>query len=89
MTCLKDIKKLTKKKVLDLQPIYYVKIGISDNIYNLSTSIIKLEGEQLKKALKNYWLYDIDRAFTSKEEAENYIYYNTGKLCGFIMYQEG
>lgn len=51
MTCLKDIKYLTKKKVLALQPIYYVGAGLNIGNHRGKWSIIKFEGEKLEKAL--------------------------------------
>lgn len=74
MTCLRDIKYLTVKKALALQPIYYVKMGLkcSGKISN-PPSVIKLEDEALKKALDYNLLYDARRCFTTPEEADAYI----------------
>lgn len=69
MTCLKDVKYLTKKKVLSLQPIYYVKPGLKIGTEKTSPVIIKLEGEGLEKAVDNYLLYDDHLCFTTEQEA--------------------
>ena len=72
MTCLRDIKYLTKKKVMALQPIYLVQAPL--HIYDRITkpSIIKLEGEKLEHSIDNYLLYDSHCCFTSLEEAYEY-----------------
>jgi len=69
MTCLKDIKYLTKKKVLSLQPIYYAQPGLNIGNKRGKWSVIKLEGEKLEKALDNYLLYNDYLCFTTEKEA--------------------
>lgn len=69
MTCLKDIKYLTKKKVLALQPIYYVGAGLNIGNKRGKWHIIKFEGEKLEKALDNLLLYEDYRCFTTEQEA--------------------
>lgn len=58
MVCLRDIKYLTKKKVLAMQPIYYacfpIKVGIE---YMHKPQVIKLEGDRLKRALDEPFFY--------------------------------
>lgn len=73
MTCLKDIKYLTKKKVLVLQPIYYAQAGLNIGNKRGKWSIIKLEGEKLEKALDNFLLYEDYRCFTTEREANDFI----------------
>lgn len=73
MTCLRDIKYLTKKKVLALQPIYYVQAGLNIGNKRGTWSIIKLEGEKLEKALDNFLLYEDYRCFTTEQEANDFI----------------
>lgn len=71
MVCLRDIKYLTKKKVLAMQPIYYACFPIT--IYGKAVhkpQVIKLEGDRLKRALDEpYFLYDDNKMFTTEEEA--------------------
>ena len=69
MTCLKDVKYLTKKNVLSLQQIYYVRPGLKIETEKTSPVIIKLEGEDLEKAVDNYLLYDDHLCFTTEQEA--------------------
>lgn len=71
MVCLRDIKYLTKKKVLAMQPIYYacfpIKVGIE---YVHKPQVIKLEGDRLKRALDEpFFLYDDNKMFTTEQEA--------------------
>ena len=73
MVCLKDIKRLTKKKVLSLQPIYYVFYPMKISDREPEPRIFKLEGEKLEGALKTMLLYDDFRCFTTEEEALKYI----------------
>lgn len=73
MTCLRDIKYLTKKKVLALQPIYYAQAGLNIGNKRGKWSIIKLEGEKLEKALDNFLLYEDYRCFTTEQEANDFI----------------
>ena len=73
MTCLRDIKYLTKKKVLALQPIYYAQAGLNIGNKRGKWSIIKLEGEKLEKAIDNLLLYEDYRCFTTEQEANDFI----------------
>ena len=73
MTCLRDIKYLTKKKVLALQPIYYAQADLNIGNKRGKWSIIKLEGEKLEKAIDNFLLYEDYRCFTTKQEANDFI----------------
>ena len=73
MTCLRDIKYLTKKKVLALQPIYYAQAGLNIGNKRGKWSIIKLEGEKLEKAIDNLLLYEDYRCFTTEQEADDFI----------------
>lgn len=73
MTCLRDIKYLTKKKVLALQPIYYAQAGLNIGNKRGKWSTIKLEGEKLEKALDNFLLYEDYRCFTTEQEANDFI----------------
>ena len=73
MTCLKNIKYLTKKKVLTLQPIYYAQAGLNIGNKRDKWSIIKLEGEKLEKAIDNFLLYEDYRCFTTEQEANDFI----------------
>lgn len=73
MTCLRDIKHLTKKKVLALQPIYYAQAGLNIGNKRGKWSIIKLEGEKLEKAIDNFLLYEDYRCFTTEQEANDFI----------------
>lgn len=69
MTCLKDIKYLTKKKVLAMQPIYYVGPGLNVGKKRGKWWLVKFEGEKLEKALDNFLLYEDYRCFTTEQEA--------------------
>lgn len=71
MTCLKDIKYLTKKKVLKMQPIYYVGPGLKVGKECGKWWLVKLEGEKLEKALDNFLLYEDYRCFTTEQEAKD------------------
>ena len=73
MTCLRDIKYLTKKKVLALQPIYYAQADLNIGNKRGKWSIIKLEGEKLEKAIDNFLLYEDYRCLTTKQEANDFI----------------
>ena len=74
MVRLRDIKYLTKKKVVSLQPIYYVSAGIRCGNTVSKAKYIKLEGEELKNALETqYILYDDDKMFTTEEEAQELV----------------
>lgn len=75
MVCLAD-KKFTKKQILKLYgTIYYVQAPLKFNGSRVGDWKIKeLTGDKLKDALYNgFLLYDADRCFTTKEDAENYI----------------
>lgn len=71
MVCLAD-KKFTKKQILKLyNVIYYVQHPLS---CTGDWKIKELTGDRLKDALYNgFLLYDANRCFTTKEDAENYI----------------
>ena len=70
MVCLRDIKYLTKKKALVLQPIYYAKPVLNLGGKPISKpTIIKLEGKELEKAIDDYLLFDDHRCFTTEQEA--------------------
>ena len=80
MVRLRDIKYLTKNKVLALQPIYYVRAGIRCGNTISKAKYIKLEGEELKNALETqYILYDEDKMFTTEEEAQELVDKFNGK----------
>ena len=75
MVCLAD-KKFTKKQILKLyDTVYYVQPPLKFNGSCVGDWKIKeLTGDRLKDALYNcFLLYDADRCFTTKEEAENCI----------------
>lgn len=71
MVCLRDIKYLTKKKALALQPIYYARPGLNLGGKPISKPVvIKLEGKELEKAIDDYYLlFDDHRCFTTEQEA--------------------
>lgn len=71
MVCLAD-KKFTKKQILKLyNTIYYVQCPL---FRGGDLKIIELTGDRLKDALYNgFLLYDADRCFTTKEDAEKCI----------------
>jgi len=74
MTCLRDIKYLTKKKVLALQPIYYVRAGLKiQNKVICPMKIIKYAGQELEKAIDNFLLADAHACFTTEQEANDFI----------------
>ena len=79
MSCLKDVKYLTKKKVLKMQPIYYVGAGLNIGNEKGKWWVVKLEGEKLEKALDNFLLYEDYRCFTTEQEANELMEkYNKG-----------
>lgn len=71
MTCLKDVKYLTKKKVLAMQPIYYVGAGLNIGNHKGKWWVVKLDGDKLEKALDNFLLYEDYRCFTTEQEAND------------------
>lgn len=73
MTCLKDIKYLTKKKVLAMQPIYYVGAGLKILNRGGGWWVAKLDGDKLKLALDNFLLYEDYRCFTTEQEAQDLV----------------
>lgn len=74
MTCLRDVKYLTKKKVFALQPIYYAQPGLNIGNKRGKWSVLKLEGEKLEEAIDNHYLLVEDyRCFTTEQEAWDYI----------------
>ncbi len=73
MVCLRDIKYLTKKKVLAMQPIYYVGAGLKIQNKGGGWFIIKFEGDKLKRALDNFLLYEDYRCFTTEQEAQDLV----------------
>lgn len=73
MTCLKDIKYLTKKKVLKMQPIYYVGAGLKILNSGGNWWVAKLDGDKLKLALDNFLLYEAYRCFTTEKEAQDLV----------------
>ena len=75
MVCLAD-KKFTKKQILKLyDTVYYVQPPLKFNGSCIGDWKIKeLTGDRLKDALYNgFLLYDADRCFTTKEDAEKCI----------------
>ena len=75
MVCLAD-KKFTKKQILKLyDTVYYVQSPLKFNGSCIGDWKIKeLTGDRLKDALYNgFLLYDADRCFTTKEDAEKCI----------------
>lgn len=73
MVCLRDIKYLTKKKVLAMQPIYYVGAGLKIQNKGGGWFVIKFEGDKLKRALDNLLLYEDYRCFTTEQEAQDLV----------------
>ena len=73
MVCLRDIKYLTKKKVLKMQPIYYVGAGLKILNSDGGWFVIKFEGDKLKLALDNFLLYEDYRCFTTEKEAQDLV----------------
>lgn len=73
MVCLRDVKYLTKKKVLAMQPIYYVRAGLKIQNKCGGWSVVKFEGDKLKSALDDYLLYEDYRCFTTEQEASDLV----------------
>lgn len=71
MVCLRDIKYLTRKKVLAMQPIYYAKPVLKLAGKPITKPVVvKLEGPALEKALDNLLLADDHLCFTTEKEAK-------------------
>lgn len=74
MACLRDIKRITKKKVMALQPIYGVNHGIKIGNTCSPASITIYSGKTLEYLIEHeFFLYDDYAEFTTLEEAIDYV----------------